>query len=85
MRSRGLGAEVGYSGRRLLAEAGHAEDVHVREEGRGTTGPLAHLPGKFAPATCTEAERKDESKLSVPESAFLYSFGIIWPRQVQFH
>lgn len=69
-----------------VAEAGHPQgaDGDVREEERGPTAPLAHLPGKSAPATCTEVKRKDESKLSVPESPFLYAFGVVWPRWAQF-
>lgn len=92
MRSRGVGEGV-YSGRGPIAEAGHtqAADGDIREEGRGATAPLANLPGKFAPAACTEADRKGESKLSVPESTFLYALfmlffsGVIWPRQGWFH
>lgn len=55
----------------------------VREEGRGAMDPLAYLPGKFAPVTCT-VERKGESKLSVPEPTLPSGFGVIWARQAQF-
>lgn len=62
-----------------MAEAGHTQgaDGDVREEGRGATAPLAHLPGKFAPATHTRPDRKGE--LSVPESTFLCAlFMLFW-------
>lgn len=57
----------------------------VREEGRGAIDPLAYLPGKCAPVTCTEVERKCESKLSVPEPTFPSGFGVIWSEQAPFH
>lgn len=74
-RGRGSG-----NGRGSIARAGHPQgfDGDVREERKGTTAPLDHLPGKFASITCTEAERKGGSKMSVPESTFLFAFGVLW-------
>lgn len=75
-----MGAEGVYSGRGPLAEAGDPQAAagDIREEGRGATAPLAHLPGKFAPAACTKADRKGEPKLSVPESALLCALFILF-------
>lgn len=57
--------------------------TYPREEGRGATAPLAHLPGKFA---WTGKVNPSCHSLS-PHFCMLYlrAFGVIWPRQAWFH